>query len=181
MALAVARRDASTPGGARPPSVLRPLLRFHGRLPPRALATVRRVLDEDDEFRARVADEVDEQTAERATWLFLARPDGWRDEFDLLTEAAADVAHGPSRSGPSTRRRGDWNTWRAPSSASGASRNERLPPPNRPGPTWTPRPPVAGTPNRPATMPTNGLPSWRPNVPVPCGSWPRPDSWRRTG
>ena len=89
--MVLARRDAGTPDGHRPPSVLRPLLRFHGRLPPRALATVRRVLDDDDGFRRRVAAEVDEVSAQRATWLYLRRPDGWREEFAVLVDAATEA------------------------------------------------------------------------------------------
>jgi predicted RNA-binding protein with PIN domain len=87
--VAVARRDASGPHGHPPPLKLRPILGFRGRLAPRALATVRDVLDTDTAFRARVASEIDEVSVERATWLFLARPDGWEQEFDLLAEAAS--------------------------------------------------------------------------------------------
>lgn len=62
-------------------------------MPPRGLAAVRDVLDADDAFRARVAAEVDEASAQRSTWLFLTRPPGWREEFDLLVDAvAADAA-----------------------------------------------------------------------------------------
>ena len=47
------------------------------------------MLDEDGAFRARVAEGLEEQDLDRASWLFLTRPDGWEDEFELLEEAAA--------------------------------------------------------------------------------------------
>src|SRR5690606_9758868 len=88
LALARARRDARTPDAPPPPSALRPLLKFN-RLPGRAKEILRRVLDEDGAFRARVAEGLEEQDLDRASWLFLTRPDGWEDEFELLEEAAA--------------------------------------------------------------------------------------------
>ena len=90
VAVAVARRDAGTPDAPPPPAALRPLLRFNRRLPARALATVRDVLDADEAFRSRVAAEVDEASAERSTWLFLTRPDGWEEEYALLVEAESE-------------------------------------------------------------------------------------------
>lgn len=87
LALGRARRDAHTRDAPPPPSALRPLLRFN-KLPPRARETLRRVLDEDDEFRARVAEGVAEDDLDRPSWLFLTRPDGWREELELLEDAA---------------------------------------------------------------------------------------------
>lgn len=91
VAVAVARRDAGTPDAPTPPAALRPLLRFNRRLPARALATVRDALDADEAFRSRVAAEVDEASAERSTWLFLTRPDGWEEEFALLVATESEV------------------------------------------------------------------------------------------
>jgi predicted RNA-binding protein with PIN domain len=53
------------------------------------------VLDEDDPFRSRVADEagrLGESAMGRASWLFLIRPEGWREEFDLLVQDATVAA-----------------------------------------------------------------------------------------
>jgi len=72
------------------PRALRPLLRFR-RLSTSALESVRRVLDDDPSFRARVA-EAGADGADRlgpAGRLYLARPEGWVDELRRLEEAAA--------------------------------------------------------------------------------------------
>ncbi|HVF76342.1 MAG TPA: NYN domain-containing protein [Acidimicrobiales bacterium] len=73
------------------PRPLRPLL-GHARLMPAALATIRRVLDDDAAFRSLVAAAVDEDAVGRAGWLFLARPEGWEDELAALTSAASEAA-----------------------------------------------------------------------------------------
>ncbi len=88
-AVVTARRDASTVDAPAPPTKLRPVLRF-AKLPSRALQTVRAVLDSDDEFRARVAEGATEHDLGRASWLFLERPEGWDEEFELLTAAAVE-------------------------------------------------------------------------------------------
>ena len=87
--MVTARRDASTIDAPAPPAKLRPVLRF-AKLPSRALQTVRAVLDSDDAFRARVADGATETDLGRASWLFLERPEGWDDEFELLAAAAVE-------------------------------------------------------------------------------------------
>ncbi len=48
---------------------------------------MREVLDSDEEFRHRVAEGLKVGEPDRASWLFLARPDGWKDEYDLLSDA----------------------------------------------------------------------------------------------
>jgi predicted RNA-binding protein with PIN domain len=68
------------------------------RLPARAFRTVREVLDRDDAFRGRVAEGTREEDVDRASWLFLTRPDGWRDELDLLVAAATEEREGERRS-----------------------------------------------------------------------------------
>ena len=88
-AVVTARRDASTVDAPAPPAKLRPVLRF-AKLPSRALQTVRAVLDSDDEFRARVAAGATENDLGRASWLFLERPEGWDEEFELLSAAAVE-------------------------------------------------------------------------------------------
>lgn len=68
----------------------RPLRRLlgHARLTPAALATIRKVVDEDETFRARVADIVTENAVGRASWLFLTRPEGWEEEVAGLAAAS---------------------------------------------------------------------------------------------
>lgn len=88
-AIVVARRDASRSDAPPPPVPLRPMLRFT-RLPARALQTVYEVLDEDDGFRAHVLEQVSEDELDRASWVFLARPEGWRDELELLGAVAQE-------------------------------------------------------------------------------------------
>jgi predicted RNA-binding protein with PIN domain len=55
---------------------------------------VARVVERDDEFRARVAAAVDEDEVGRAGRLWLARPPGWEDELAALEAAAATEAAG---------------------------------------------------------------------------------------
>ena len=71
------------------PRPLRPLL-GHARLTAAALATIRRVVDDDADFRARVAEAVTEDVVGRAGWLFLTRPSGWEDEMAALAATEAD-------------------------------------------------------------------------------------------
>src|SRR5437773_2588088 len=66
---------------------MRPLLGF-ARLPARALDVVRRVVDEDASFRARVAEEAEDVDLSRPAWLFLIRPEGWTGELGGLMAAA---------------------------------------------------------------------------------------------
>jgi len=46
-------------------------------------------LDRDDGFRARVSEAVGESEVGRASWLYLARPDGWESELEGLVMEAA--------------------------------------------------------------------------------------------
>ena len=74
-----------------PPPPLRPFLSFR-RLSGRALERARRVLDEDEEFRARVRDAVDRDDVGEAGWLLLDRPDGWEDRLgEVLGEAVREA------------------------------------------------------------------------------------------
>lgn len=88
-AVEVARAgDRATPQEPAPAS-LRRYLSF-AKLPDPALEVARRVLDDDEPFRRRVAAVAEEDLVGRAGWLFLHRPDGWAAELDrLLQEAAA--------------------------------------------------------------------------------------------
>lgn len=49
-------------------------------------------MDDDDEFRARVAGNVDETQVGRAGWLWLTRPDGWIDEVARIQDEADATA-----------------------------------------------------------------------------------------
>ena len=84
-----ARKDAASRDAPPPPAALRPVLRFT-RLPTRALQTVEQVLDQDGIFRGRVAEGAEEQELGRASWLFLQRPEGWREELELLAAVASE-------------------------------------------------------------------------------------------
>jgi len=88
------------------PGPLRRYLSF-ARLPDPALEVARRVLDDDEGFRARVASAVDERVVGRAGWVFLTRPDGWQAEVDGLRKAAAaqEVASREERSEREASRR----------------------------------------------------------------------------
>jgi predicted RNA-binding protein with PIN domain len=105
-ALELAWAVAKVGGQARPaipvPGRLRPLMGF-ARLPDRALSTVRQVVDEDDDFRLRVAQVADETALGRPSWLWLVRPEGWEADLDALGDAA-DVADAEVREEKEERR-----------------------------------------------------------------------------
>jgi predicted RNA-binding protein with PIN domain len=84
-AVAVARAGEDDIPVQAAPSALRPFLNFT-KLPARALVAARRTLDGDEDFRARVASEVSEESVGRAGWLFLTRPDGWQADLDALAQ-----------------------------------------------------------------------------------------------
>lgn len=91
-AVQVARAgEAAEPPHSAPPA-LRRFLRF-ARLPAPALDVARRVIEEDDEFRARVASHLSESDVGRAGWLWLTRPEGWEDQFDALRRKQAEAEH----------------------------------------------------------------------------------------
>lgn len=74
-----------------PPRAVEPFLRFT-RLPDRAMALTRNLLDEDEPFRLRVRDATVEAAVGRPSWLFLDRPQGWEAELAALRVAAEEVA-----------------------------------------------------------------------------------------
>lgn len=84
IALVVARAMSTTGSGVLPRAMV-PLAGF-AKLPPAALETVKRVLDEDDDFRERVADVAAEAGApiSEAARLYLYRPEGWLDSLREL-------------------------------------------------------------------------------------------------
>jgi predicted RNA-binding protein with PIN domain len=69
-----------------PPPALKPFLQFQ-KLPSAALAPVRKVVEDDPQFRQRVAAVATDETVNRASWLWLHRPEGWEDELAGLVEA----------------------------------------------------------------------------------------------
>lgn len=89
----MARAGAAEGPPVEPPRPLRPLLRFT-RLPRRGADIVRRVLDEDLAFRARVtlAAAGFEDELGPASTLFLVRPDGWEDQLNALAEEVDEAA-----------------------------------------------------------------------------------------
>ncbi len=62
------------------------------KLPDHALAVVARVVDTDEEFRARVAIGAWEEEVGRAGFVYLTRPDGWEAELEALSEKAGAAA-----------------------------------------------------------------------------------------
>ncbi|MCB0977553.1 MAG: NYN domain-containing protein [Acidimicrobiales bacterium] len=76
LALTVALDGETADPPVRAPSELRPILGF-ARLTKSARAVIRRVLDEDEEFRLRVAEAADEDQVGPEGMLWLRRPDGW--------------------------------------------------------------------------------------------------------
>lgn len=102
----MARIGAAAVPAVGPPRALRPFVRFT-RLPDHALVAVRRALDEDEAFRARVEVLADEAELGRAGWLFVARPEGWEAEFDELAgaEQSRADAEREAREERSARRR----------------------------------------------------------------------------
>ncbi len=74
------------------PAALRRYLNF-ARLPAPALDIARRVIDEDEAFRQRVAAQVTAETIGEAGWLWLARPEGWAPRFEELRKEHQQREH----------------------------------------------------------------------------------------
>jgi predicted RNA-binding protein with PIN domain len=87
-ALAVARSGLTADPVVPPPSALRPYLGF-ARQTPHSLRAIARVVESDEDFRSRVAGSVDEAKVGRAGWLWLARPEGWASELEVLESESA--------------------------------------------------------------------------------------------
>lgn len=69
------------------PPGIRPLLHFT-KLPPRALSAVRVALDNEPEFLRRVGEASSEAALGPAGWLFVTRPEHWREQLEVLVAAA---------------------------------------------------------------------------------------------
>jgi predicted RNA-binding protein with PIN domain len=93
-ALEAARAGLRADPVVLPPPSLRPYLGF-AKLSSAALAAIARVVDQDDDFRARVAASTDEDAVGRGAWLWLTRPPRWAD--DLAAIEAEDRERRASR------------------------------------------------------------------------------------
>jgi multidrug efflux pump subunit AcrA (membrane-fusion protein) len=82
-ALVVARAGERATPSIPAPQALRGVLHFK-RFPAAARDFARRAIEEDEEFRERVADEVTEAQVGEAGWLYLTRPDGWSETFEAM-------------------------------------------------------------------------------------------------
>ena len=99
LALEVARAGLAEEPPMPPPHALRRVLSF-ARPSETTWATVRRVVDADESFRARVADAADPDTIGRGPWIWLSRPEGWEVELaDLVDRAAAPSVRPEAESG----------------------------------------------------------------------------------
>src|SRR5258705_8117271 len=90
------------------PPLLRPFLKLQ-KLPDRALAPVRKVLENDDEFRERVGSVASVETVDELGLLWLQRPAGWEDAVAaLVATAGVEAAEADAeRADRTARRRGD--------------------------------------------------------------------------
>ncbi len=87
LAFAVARDDAESEPPVDPPGDMRSFL-YLNRLPRRAISVAQQAIENDSDFRARVASRADEADVGRAGFIWLHRPAGWAPEFDALSRAA---------------------------------------------------------------------------------------------
>jgi len=83
--------EAAEPTEPAPPQLKR-YLRF-ARLPAPALDIARRVVEEDDAFRERVASQLTEDAVGEAGWLWLTRPEGWETRLDELRKSQQELDH----------------------------------------------------------------------------------------
>ena len=95
IALFVAARAEEYDPPVEPPRYLLPFSNFRKPVK-RALSAAYRALEEDDEFRRRVAEDLDVEDVGRASWLFLHRPDGWDDELAAI-EGDLQERHGEAK------------------------------------------------------------------------------------
>src|SRR5436190_19614663 len=91
-AVQVARAGESADPIQPAPPALRRYLRFV-RLPPPALDIARRVLEEDADFRARVASQLSQSQVGEAGWLWLTRPDGWEAKLEEIRKREQEREH----------------------------------------------------------------------------------------
>ncbi|MDQ6836878.1 MAG: NYN domain-containing protein [Actinomycetota bacterium] len=106
LSLGVARTGMVETPPITPPGPIRPLLRF-AKLSERALAILRDTVEEDGEFRRRVAEQADETIIGRLAYVWLTRPEGWIEELQAAqrARAVAAAAVADERAERSARRR----------------------------------------------------------------------------
>lgn len=90
LAFAVALAGTRLRPPVPPPAPLKAYLKFQ-RLPASALPVVRRVVEDDEEFRRRTAGIATPDLAGELGLVWLTRPDGWEDVVDRLAQAAAEA------------------------------------------------------------------------------------------
>jgi predicted RNA-binding protein with PIN domain len=90
LAVARARELASEDGPSAVPTRLRPFVRVP-TLPRAAYTAARLALEEDASFRSGVAEDVEEAEVGRGPWLWLTRPDGWRELLEVEWELDQDA------------------------------------------------------------------------------------------
>ncbi|MGI9598860.1 MAG: hypothetical protein ACR2QK_22030, partial [Acidimicrobiales bacterium] len=90
LAFVVARDDTESNYPVEPPSSMRSFL-YVSELPRRAITVAQQAIEDDSEFRARVASRASEDAVGRAGYLWLHRPAGWAQEFELLTAEPDDL------------------------------------------------------------------------------------------
>ncbi|MEM9561412.1 MAG: hypothetical protein AAGA93_02275 [Actinomycetota bacterium] len=86
LAFAVARDGLDAAEPIDPPASMRSFL-YVDELPRRAIAAAQQVIEENSDFRHRVASQADERDVGRAGYLWLHRPTGWAVEFEALASA----------------------------------------------------------------------------------------------
>ncbi len=90
LAFTVAREDTEANHPVQPPASMRSFL-YVSDLPRRAITVAQQAIEDDSDFRARVASRSSEDGVGRAGYLWLNRPPGWAQEFELLTSAPEDL------------------------------------------------------------------------------------------
>jgi len=88
----VAREGEAAEPTEPAPAQLRRYLRF-ARLPAPALDIARRVVEEDDAFRERVAAHLTEDAVGEAGWLWLTHPEGWEARLEELRKHQQEQEH----------------------------------------------------------------------------------------
>ncbi|MGB3056429.1 MAG: hypothetical protein WBB52_16405, partial [Acidimicrobiales bacterium] len=78
------------------PTAIRPLFGFR-KLSAAAYRRIRVVVESDDDFRLRVADEATEMLVGRAGWLWLTQPEGWAADPVFETQASPRSGRGAGR------------------------------------------------------------------------------------
>lgn len=95
IAFDVAKKGAEANPPLPVPAAMRSFL-YVPQLPRRAMTVARRVIDEDPNFRARVAAAAPEAKVGRAGYLWLHRPYGWEHEFAELTGTTVSPTASPT-------------------------------------------------------------------------------------